>query len=73
MERPEVTIRIRVNGRERRVGDGTRLTDLIESLGLDRRFLVVEYNGEPRSRQDFDAVVLREGDRLELVRPVAGG
>jgi thiamine biosynthesis protein ThiS len=42
-------------------------------MGLDGRFLVVEYNGSPLPREEFDRVVLAEDDRLELVRPVAGG
>ena len=46
---------------------------VLEHLDIDRRFLVVELNGEPVARNDLDATVLREGDRLELVRPVAGG
>jgi thiamine biosynthesis protein ThiS len=34
---------------------------------------VVERNGDPVPRADVDIVVLGEGDRLELVRAVAGG
>jgi thiamine biosynthesis protein ThiS len=70
---PEKKMRLRVNGAEMELDPDTTLTQVLESLGLDRRFLVVEYNGEPLSRDAFDATVLREGDRLELVRPVAGG
>jgi 2-iminoacetate synthase len=36
-------------------------------------YLVVEYNGEPLGRDRFDGLALVDGDRLELVRPVAGG
>jgi thiamine biosynthesis protein ThiS len=66
-------IRLRVNGEESSVPAGSTLKDLIERLELDERYLVVEWNGEPRGRESFASTVLREGDRLELVRPVAGG
>ncbi len=69
----ERQIKLSVNGKERQVSRGATLKDLIERMGLDERFLVVECNGEPRGRDSFATVVLREGDRLELVRPVAGG
>ncbi len=67
------SITIHVNGRAMTVERDCPLPRLIENLGLDRRFLVVEYNGEARRREDFDTLVLKEGDRLELVLPVAGG
>lgn len=73
MESAESMIRLRVNGEESSVPAGTTLKDLIEKMELDERYLVVEWNGEPRGRDSFASTVLREGDRLELVRPVAGG
>ena len=69
----EERIKLRVNGEERRVPRGATLKDLIEQMKLDERFLVVECNGEPKGRDSFATIVLREGDKLELVRPVAGG
>jgi len=62
-----------VNGEAKSLEGGTSLAAMIEHLGLDRRFLVVEYNGEPLPRDAFEGVTLSDGDRLELVRPVAGG
>jgi len=62
-----------VNGETKQMEAGTSLAAMIENMGLDRRYLVVEYNGKPLSRDTFDEVTLAEGDRLELVRPVAGG
>jgi thiamine biosynthesis protein ThiS len=66
-------VKIVVNGREMEVAPGSSLLDLIAELGLDRRYLVVECNGEPVARDRFQALRLDESDRLELVRPVAGG
>ena len=62
-----------VNGRASQVPDGTALPDLIESLGLRVGSVVVEHNGTALLRSELPGVQLAEGDRLELVRAVAGG
>jgi sulfur carrier protein len=64
---------IRANGRDHAVAAGTTVGDFVRSLGLDPRFVIVERNGEPLERARYDAVALVDGDRLELVRAVAGG
>ncbi len=61
------------NGRSRTVGDGLTVDGLIRSLGLDPLYVIVERNGEPLERKRYGEVALEEGDRLELVRAVAGG
>ncbi|MDP8956251.1 MAG: sulfur carrier protein ThiS [Actinomycetota bacterium] len=45
----------------------------MRNRGLDPQFVVAEHNGEPLERARYEEVVLRDGDRLELVRAVAGG
>ena len=62
-----------VNGKPTDVADGTSLPGLIESLGLRVGSVVVEHNGTALLRSELPAVSLAEGDRLELVRAVAGG
>ena len=68
-----VKIKVKVNGKWMELPRGCTLPALIEMLGYDRRYLVIEYNGQARGRDHFDDLVLQEGDRLEMVRPVAGG
>jgi len=62
-----------VNGRERHVDDGMTLVELVESLGLRVGSVVVEHNGTALLRSEVAAAQLADGDRLELVRAVAGG
>ncbi|HLF70580.1 MAG TPA: sulfur carrier protein ThiS [Dehalococcoidia bacterium] len=62
-----------LNGKEREVEDGTTLPALIETLGVDRRAIAVAHNGEVVRRDQYDGVVLRDGDRVEVVRMVGGG
>jgi thiamine biosynthesis protein ThiS len=64
---------IRLNGRDREVPEGETLAGLLAGLGLDPRWVVAELNGRPVPREDFAHQGLSQGDRLELVRPVAGG
>ena len=60
------------NGKSRAVDDGCTIAGFLQSLGWKPQWVVVEHNGEPLERTRYD-VVLREGDRLEVVRAVAGG
>jgi sulfur carrier protein len=64
---------IRANGSEREVPDGSTIDDLIRSFDLRPQWVVVELNGEPVERARYAGVRLRAGDRVEIVRAVAGG
>ena len=66
-------MQLTVNGRATQVDDATTLPTLIESLGLRVGSVVVEHNGTALLRSELAAVQLADGDRLELVRAVAGG
>ena len=52
---------------------GTTVAQFIRTRGLDPAFVVVEHNGEALERGRYESDVLNDGDRLELVRAVAGG
>jgi len=63
-----------VNGDERRVPDGWSLADLLASLELDARTVVVERNGTIlRDQSSFASVGLIADDSLEIVHFVGGG
>jgi sulfur carrier protein len=66
-------VRVTANGKPFEIDDGISVTDFIRHRGLDPRYVVVERNGEPLERSRYDQVMLADGDRLELVRAVAGG
>ena len=66
-------MQLTVNGRPSEVVDGTTLPALLEQLGLRVGSVVVEHNGTALLRSELPAAVLADGDRLELVRAVAGG
>ncbi len=64
---------ITANGKARTVTDGATIASLLAELGWKPEWVVVEYNGDPLERNRYDAVGLRDGDKLEIVRAVAGG
>jgi sulfur carrier protein len=61
------------NGDRVELADGATVGDLLVALALGRKWVLVERNGEPVARAEVDVTALRDGDRLELVRAVAGG
>ncbi len=61
------------NGRSVAAEPASSVRDLIVAQGLDPRYVIVEFNGEALERKRYAEVILSEGDRLELVRAVAGG
>ena len=48
--------------------DGDNFVDLLDPL-----YVVAEHNGQALLRKKYQEVILQDGDRLELVRAVAGG
>jgi sulfur carrier protein len=67
------SVRVIANGATVEIEDGARLTDLFEVLGVQAKWVVAEVNGEAVDRAAMSGVTLSEGDRIELVRAVAGG
>jgi len=68
-----MTVSVVANGKPREVDDGITITDLLSEYGWRPEWVVVEYNGEPLERARYPNVRLRSGDKLEIVRAVAGG
>jgi thiamine biosynthesis protein ThiS len=62
-----------VNGEPRRVAEPSTLLDLLETLGLDPRTVVVELNREIVRRPRLGETHLAAGDAVELVHFVGGG
>jgi thiamine biosynthesis protein ThiS len=67
-------IALLVNGAERRIPAGSTLADLLASLELDPRVVVVEHNGViTRDRSVFATLTLTADDTIEIVHFVGGG
>lgn len=67
------TVVVIVNGRSTTVHRGATITDLISQLKLATQTIVVEFNGEPLSRDEFATTGLGPGDAIEIAQMVGGG
>ncbi len=70
---PAESIRITVNGEERRLLSGTALSAFLEENDVPARFIAVAVNQEVVRRDEHRQVFLQEGDVVEIVRMVGGG
>jgi thiamine biosynthesis protein ThiS len=66
-------VQVVANGSPTQLADGATVEDLLHALGLGGKWVLVERNGQPVNRRDLARTILDDGDRLELVRAVAGG
>jgi thiamine biosynthesis protein ThiS len=66
-------ISLLLNGKQHSVASETPLPRLLEDLGVDRRLVAVAHNGDVIPRDQYESVVLHDGDRVEIVRMVGGG
>jgi thiamine biosynthesis protein ThiS len=66
-------ITLQVNGKLVELERATPLLDYLEKLGVNPRSIAVEHNGTIIDRASYEAVTLREGDTVEIVRMVGGG
>lgn len=66
-------MRVLANGDPVELDHGATVADLLGVLGLSGRWVLVERNGQPVRRAELESTTLTDGDRLELVRAVAGG
>jgi thiamine biosynthesis protein ThiS len=62
-----------VNGESRPLSAPVPLLGLLEEMGIRARWAVVERNGEPVPRAEYEKTVVRPGDRIEIATPMAGG
>lgn len=77
MTQPSVrdnTMGVRVNGSAREIPAGSTIADLLTTLAIDPRMVIVEHNGEIlRDRTALATRALSGDDRIEIVHFVGGG
>ena len=64
---------ILLNGERADARGAETIADLVERYELPEKSILVEHNGLALRRQEWGERLLVEGDRVELVRMVAGG
>jgi len=66
-------LQVHVNGEIKELTEGILLSELLTQLNLPVQRIAVEHNRTVVRRADWEGIVLREGDRVEIVHFVGGG
>ena len=67
-------MKILINGNIKHFnGENMTISALVVTLNLVGKRLAIEKNGEIVPRSQFDAILLSDGDKLEIVGAVGGG
>lgn len=66
-------IRIVVNGKEKEISEATTVSGLLHELDIKPHGIAIEVNLEIVSKSKFTETLLKNGDKIEIVRMVGGG
>ena len=66
-------INVTINGKTESIAAGISLQSLLKLFGIQSERVAIEYNREIIDRNQFDALLMKEGDRLEIITFVGGG
>ena len=66
-------MKIILNGEPRSVAEPSTISALVRELNLIPATLLIEHNGLALHREEWNSRALREGDKIEFIRVVAGG
>ena len=62
-----------VNGKPMDLPEGLTIDGLLAHLKVKREYTAVALNREVTPKQQYAESVLKDGDRVEIVRPMGGG
>lgn len=66
-------MKILLNGKEKEIAENTIVLGLLNELEIKPQGIAVELNLEIVSKSKFAETVLKDGDKVEIVRMVGGG
>jgi sulfur carrier protein len=66
-------MRISVNGEEADTQGAANVAELVDRYAMPPQTVLIEHNGVALHRNEWLRRTLMEGDRLEIIRVVAGG
>lgn len=66
-------MRVIVNGEPSEIRDSSSVADLLDGLRIGRERVAVEVNLDIVPKARYDAHLLSEGDKIEIVHFVGGG
>ena len=66
-------MKVTINGEPKEFCDSLSLMNLLESLGLGKKPVVVELNKEAIFPRNFENTTINDGDKVEIITIAAGG
>ena len=66
-------VSIQLNGQQREFARAFTVGEILEQLQIPLAAIAVAINSEIVPRSELNKVFIKDGDRLEVVRPVGGG
>jgi sulfur carrier protein len=66
-------VKASINGEEHDLPDGVTVAQLLERVHAPERGIAVAKNDRVVRRSDFQEERIYDGDRIEIIRAVAGG
>ena len=68
-----MSVKINVNGKPMDVVSGLTVEGLLTLLNVKREYTAVAVNREITPKATYATVMLSDGDKVEIVRPMGGG
>lgn len=66
-------MKVIVNGQAHSVANPQTIDGLVQELKLIPETLLIEHNGRALHRREWQRRAVQDGDKIELIRVVAGG
>ena len=65
--------KIQLNGDPYEVNNGSSLNELLNTLKIKKNKVAIEVNGEIVEKKKYPNLILRKGDKVEIVKFIGGG
>ena len=62
-----------INGETKEIAEEVNLTELLEKFSLPRERIAVELNKVVVRRKDWETILVKDADKIEIVHFVGGG
>ena len=66
-------IKIKINGKTKKIDDKTKLSDLIKILKVPLKKVAIELNREIVDKKNLNKINLKVNDKIEIVHFIGGG
>ena len=68
-----VMIEIQLNGKTHRLQKSLNVSQLLNSLMINKKKVAIEINGEVLSKDNYDSYRVKQNDVIEIVTFIGGG